>query len=43
MEDIFNSGKILFLELMCSDVFLILVEKDGSYYVLIFCNDLIEK
>ena len=42
-EDISNSGKILPLELMCSDVLPILVEKDGSYHVLIFCNDLIEK
>jgi hypothetical protein len=42
-EDISNSGKILPLELMCSDILPILVEKDGNFHVLIFCNDMIEK
>lgn len=42
-EDISISGKILPLELMCSDILPILVEKDGTHHVLIFCNDLIEK
>ncbi|MCB0651502.1 MAG: hypothetical protein KDC85_09530 [Saprospiraceae bacterium] len=42
-EDISVSGKILPLELMCSDVLPILVEKEENNHVLIFCNDPIEK
>ena len=36
------AGRLLPLELMCSDVLPILVQKDDGFHVLIFCNDLIE-
>lgn len=37
------AGGLLPLELMCSDVLPILVQKDDDYHILFFCNDLIEK
>lgn len=42
-ENITPAGKLLPLELMCSDILPILVQKDDNCHVLIFCNDEIEK
>lgn len=42
-EEIARAGKTLPMELICSDVLPILVEKGEHNYVLIFCNDKIDQ
>ena len=42
-EEIARAGKMLPMELLCSNVLPILVEKGEHNYVLIFCNDKIEQ
>ncbi|MBK8564433.1 MAG: hypothetical protein IPN76_14125 [Saprospiraceae bacterium] len=42
-EKINPAGKLLPLELMCSDILPLLVQKGEDYHILIFCNDEIEK